>query len=170
METQNNKFVVWIVAMLIVGFVAGVFLDPYLPSSLSNAKKGYQTGFVAARTLAENSAVGSFFKTPDDVRSVSGLVTAIDSDRVSISISSSNPFEDQTLNDRVVFVTADTKIIKLTLGKTEGTTSIQSFVPTATDISALKVGDSLLVTATENVKSLKEFTANEIDIQPAHTK
>lgn len=131
-------------ALLLAGVAIGILADPYLPSALSNAKKGYQSGFATAKKLVEESRYGNYFRTPDDIRFVGGTVTAINGDRLTIHTASANPFDDPALNERTVLVDANTKV----------------------DLSTIKVGSSVVVIASENVKAIKEFTASEIQLQP----
>lgn len=46
------------------------------------------------------------------------------------------------------------------------TTPPEPFIRTSTNISRIAIGDTLNVTATENIKKVKEFTASEIQITP----
>jgi len=63
MQSSSSKIALLLAVAFLVGGAAGVAADPYLPSSLSNAQKGYQTGFAAARTLVEESQYGHYFQT-----------------------------------------------------------------------------------------------------------
>lgn len=177
------------VALLLAGAIIGVFADPYLPASLSNAKKGYQSGFAAAQTFVENSSLGSLSRTQTDVHTVSGTVTAIQGNRITIhSDFVSNPLEGPVVANRIVTIDTNTKVIKLTektpamidvemhalitvqltkqATSTSVTISAEPYIQTATNASTIKVGDSVTVTAGENIKTLAEFTAQEIQIQP----
>lgn len=178
------------VALLLAGGIISVFADPYLPASLSNTQKGYQSGFIAAQTLVEDSSLGSFFKTQDDVRAVSGTVTAIDGNRITIHDESSaiNPFDGPAIKDRTIVIDTNTKIIKLTektsamikaemdaylktlISSSTPVTTSQPYIQTTVDASSIKIGDLLTVTASENVKTVAEFTAQEIQIQFHSTK
>ena len=186
MEPQNNthlaKSLLIIIAVFISGSVIGMVADPYLPSAISNAKKGYDTGFAAARKVVEESTLGNFFKTPDDVRTLSGTVTSIDGNRISLHLASNNPFDDASLADRTVLITADTKIVKnvakdpktlseelaryraLTKTSTSGVPQPQPYDKVVSDFSVIKAGDSISVSASENIKMMEEFSASEIQI------
>lgn len=120
-----------------------------------------------------------------DIRSISGVVTSIDGNRISIKANQS-PFDDaNTKLDRIVIVTKDTQIVKITAGDIEafqkemeifmentksgkGTQSIPPMPPqhtrTVLDISSIKTGDTITATATENIKDVEEFSASEIQI------
>lgn len=191
MDTPNSSPVISPVtyliaggALLLAGGIIGVFADPYLPSSLSNAKKGYQSGFMAARTLVEKSSLGAFFTaTPSDIRTISGKVTAVQGNRITIhSDSVNNPFDGPAINDRTIIIDANTKVMQLTgkdaatiqaeiaafikAKKTTQATTTLGYIKTTVNASSIQVGGSLVVTAGENVKTLSEFTATEIQIQP----
>jgi len=160
METQNeNNYVMWIVAAVVVSLIVGSFLDPYLPSAVSNAKKGYQSGFAAAKKLVEESSLGKNLRTPDDIRFVGGTVTAVSGNRLTVHTTSANPFDDPALSNRTVIVAPGTKITTF-LAKDSSAT------PTPIDLSAITVGSSIMTIASENVKAVKEFTANEIRLLP----
>lgn len=183
MEPQNNsnlkgKFLILTVCSFIVGGVVGVLVDPYLPASLSNSKKGYKVGFSAARTLVEKSSMGGFFRTKIDVRTISGSVTAVNGNRITIhSNSMGNPFDVPAINSRTISIDTNTKVIQLSIKDSKTiqvgqststlvTASGESYIETLTDVSSVQVGDILVVTAGENVKSLTEFTSTEIKILP----
>ncbi len=125
------------------------------------------------------------FQSPDDIRTITGVVTAIDGNRIVIHTESRNPFDDPALLDRIVVVTKDTQIIKTLPGdmeafqkemeafikKTEegkgaGLTPPRPPQPTKTtvDVSSIAEGSTLTVTAVENIKNMKEFSAKEIQI------
>lgn len=189
--TPFGKPLVLIIAVFIAGCVVGVFADPYLPASLSNAKKGYQSGFDAAKKLVLDNPVSGLFKTSDDVRSIRGVITAVEGNTVTFHLSLINPFDDQTLNDRVVTISASTKIVTLVqkdsktiqaeidafnktlLAKATSTAATaqpmappSSFTTTSASVGDLAIGSSVTVLASENIKSLKEFSASEIQIMP----
>lgn len=97
-----------------------------------------------------------------------------------------NPFDDPSLGDRTVIVNGNTKITKLLpkdpkvfqaemdtfiknvkQGKalTSGVTPPEAFIHVPGAVTDIIVGDVLGVTATENINSVKEFTAGEVKIQ-----
>ncbi len=174
-DTKGNAPAMYLAAavgLLLAGAVIGGFVDPYLPASISNAKKGYQTGFDAAKTLVLNSSVGNFFKTPDDVRALSGTIMAIDQDHITFRLDTGNPFDDPTLAVRTAISNASTSVTILTFtSQPKASTSTAAFlVPVASatttpaSMSSLRVGDSIRVIASENIKALREFPVSEIQI------
>ena len=187
METKSNIGIILISVIIafLVGAVAVGFADPYLPASLSNTQRGYQAGFDAARTLVENSSLGSFFQTPADVRMLSGTVTAINGNRVTFHTQATNPFDDPTLANRVASIDASTTITTQTrkdqktyqadisalvqahtVAASTTAAIISPFVTTPASISDIKVGTSINVSAAENIQSSGEFTASAIQIIP----
>jgi hypothetical protein len=159
-------------AALLVGIVIGVLVDPYLPASISNAKKGYQSGFDAAKMLVASSSVGAMFNTPTDVRMLSGVVTAIDGNIITLRVGMTDPFGDQSLATRVVTVDASTTIVKLDVQTGSQTVTGKNpvgfpipFTQTTTNLSGVNVGSPITVTAAKNVAAAREFTATEIQIQ-----
>ena len=189
MDTPNSSpvispatYLIIGIALFLAGSITGVFADPYLPPSLSNTEKGYQAGFTAARTLVEKSSLGVFFAAaPSDMRTVSGTVTRVASGSVTLhNQAASNPFDETpALSDRTVLIGANTKIIRLVpkdaktiqaetaaLLKAHKTQQVAPYTQTVVSISSIKVGDSLVVTAGDNIKTASTFTAVEIRIQP----
>lgn len=172
----NKSHIGVTVLIFIVGIAVGAFVSFYFYSPSS-----YQAGFDAARNLVENSSVGGVFRTPDDIRILSGTVTAINGTSITLHTVSNNPFDDPSLNDRIILVASSTKIFEFTqkdpkvfqsevaaftkTAQSASSTSPTFFSLTATDLTRIKVGDALSVTALKNIKSVKEFTASEIQIQ-----
>jgi hypothetical protein len=159
-------------ALLIIGFILAVFIDPYLPASLSNTKKGYQAGFTAARTLVENSSLGNFFKTPAMVNSLQGTVTAINGNELTLHLNNTNPFDDPTLTNRTVLLSASTTVIRLTVSAPSQTTVTKSaipqmptFVQTPAAPSDIAVGEAIDVSAAGNIVTLSIVPAQSIVIQ-----
>lgn len=176
------------ITLLLVGVIIGVFTDPYLSASLSNTKKGYQSGFTAARTLVE-SRLGDILKVPNDIRTLSGTVISVGDGSLILHIQPISIFGDPAeILDRTVLVTASTSIVTSLENKSfkenydnfmktiESSSSSASgilkpevtpptqFKLTIADLKSIKVGDSLTVRALENIKLKNEFEASEIEI------
>jgi hypothetical protein len=173
-----------VVALLVIGAVAGALIDPYLPALVSNSKKGYQAGFNAARTLVLNSSLGAFLQTSNnDVRALAGTVTYINGSFLTLHVKSLNPFDDPALADRVIVINASTTVTRITqkdpvafqaemaaflkanAGRAKPATAPVSFTTAAARVSDIKVGDTINVLAFGNVKTVKEFVAHSIQIQ-----
>jgi hypothetical protein len=185
MENKNNafKYITASVILLLIGTIIGVLIDPYLPASLSNSKKGYQVGFSAAETLVQNSSLGSFFRTPATVNALQGTVTSMHGNSLTLHISPVNPFDDPAFADRTVTITASTTIYSVksvdpkvyqaemvafikTQPTVPGTKAPSATISLPMSLSNIAVGDSVGVITTGDVKTVKEFTAQSIQIFP----
>lgn len=171
------------IGAVIVGVIVGAGVSFVYFNQGGNS---YQAGWNAARARVEQSAIGGMLHSPEDIRSLSGTVTAVNGNRVTLHLQSVNPFEDPALDDRIVTATADTKILKLSLkdskvfqtemeafakamqagkGAPQGMTPPEPFTRDPADVASITVGNTLSVSATENIKNTKEFSASEIQIQ-----
>lgn len=172
METRRSVIcLVSSTALFIVGAIVGAYADSYFSAAKTTA--AYQSGFEAAKMLVLNSSVGNFFKTPDDVRSLSGTVTAIDQGQITFRLDSGNPFDDPALAVRTAISNASTSVTILTFGNQSVVSTstaallvpVASIVTTPASMSSLSVGDSIRVIASENIKTLREFPVSEIQIK-----
>ena len=181
-----------------LSFLLGVFLvftlDKYLPSFLSNTKKGYNigyaTGFTTAKSIVEKSTVGGFFKSPDEIKTISGAITSIKGNVLTIhSQSIGNPFDGAVINDRSVTVSSTTKIFEIK-NKTPEAYQLEiaeftkkkyppdvaknlypiPYSRTVLEISTLKVGDYVGAISETNIKNVADFIAKEIQLQPTLVK
>jgi len=175
------------IGAVIVGIIVGTGASfVYLKQAPADSSNTYQAGFDAAKNRVLESSMGLMFRAPDDIRTLSGAVTAVDGNQIIIHTESTNPFVDPTLADRTILITSNTKITRISQsntatfqaemeafmkqmqsGKGTGGTPPQPPEPVRTTVSAssILVGDTLIVTAVENIKTSKEFTASEIQIQ-----
>ena len=181
--SHTTHYIIILIAGIMVGAGASF---AYLKQVATSEGNTYQAGFNAARKLAEDSAVGGIFRAPDDVRTISGTVTAITNNRVSVHVESQNPFADPNLADRTIVINTDTKITKNIPGDIKAfQAEMEDFIeasqtdlktPVApprppqaksvtVDTESIAVGDAITVTTSENIKDRKEFSASEIEIQ-----
>lgn len=176
------------IGVLIVGLVVGMGASSvYFKQAPAGTENTYQAGFDAAKKRVEESSFGMMIRTPDDIRALSGTVTAVSGNRITIHTQSINPFDAPALLDRTIVITKDTKIIetsqgdmkafrvemeafmkKTQAGRGTGATrpSLPAPVSVTVDILSIKIGDTLTVTAVENIRATKEFSASEIQVQP----
>lgn len=148
----------------------------------------YQEGFEAAKKLALESPAGKILEAQDEVRGVSGVVTLIEGNRVHIKTESQNPYEVDSLDERIVILSPQTQIYtvneksselrasemeafvsQMSANQVVNTDSLPTmpptpFVRTVVDISSIMEGATINILTEENIKQLKEFTANEIEI------
>lgn len=133
----------------------------------------YEDGFNDAKKLVEESSLGKMMPIEEDIRFVSGIVTAIADDRVTIHDDSiQNPFEKSVPSDRVVVIDKNTKIALYIIKKdskintTETLQKVREIETKVLGVSELQIGDVLTVIAAENIKTSAEFTATEIQVAP----
>ncbi|MEI8103650.1 MAG: hypothetical protein WCG84_01960 [Candidatus Moraniibacteriota bacterium] len=176
-----------VIGILIGSAISWVFLKNM--TAQTNGSNSYQAGFDAAKELALKSGV--IMPVSDDIRDISGTVTEIKGNRITLRVSMTNPFDDAALIDRIVTVTADTKIFKHSVKdpKTyqaemdeyakkaaETNPASQDTLPSAppmppspmmsspASLADIAVGAMINVFSQENIKTLKEFSATSIDI------
>lgn len=190
METQNNtmRYVAIGILLFLAGAVVEMFGDLYLPAQISNSARGYQAGFNAAKTLVENSSIGALLGDTSTVRLLSGTVTAVNGSGLTLHVDSKNPFDDPALAFRTVLIGPSTSVVKLVLKdakvyqaelnsyqKTQTTAKTSNanpptlpspFIQTPAKAADISAGDSVTVIASENVKTLEQFTAQSIQIKP----
>ena len=135
MLTRRETRDVLLVSMTATAVVAGMLATQYT---------GYQLGFATAKNLVEESPLGAMLQTPSDIRFVVGTVIQVRDDRLTLRTNPLNPFD--TLRDRTVLVASSTRM-------------------NTKDLAGIKVGETLFVTAAENIASLATFTAQIISVQ-----
>lgn len=70
---------------VIIGVIVGASASfVYFNQAPAGGGNSYQAGFDAARARVEQSAVGGMFQTMEDIRSLSGTVTAVSGNRITI--------------------------------------------------------------------------------------
>jgi hypothetical protein len=170
------------IGVVILGILFGVgIMFVYIrqvPQSIGNS--GYQQGFDDAKKLVLESPMGMMFSIPNEIYAVSGVVTEVKGNRITIHTESQNPFYDKSFADRVVSINNDTKITKFLPGNNEAfQIEMQAFMkkiqagknsstpPTPpipliviVSVSDIKVGDAVTATTQENIKTVPEFTAS----------
>ncbi|MBU6214471.1 hypothetical protein KGM48_01320 [Patescibacteria group bacterium] len=176
--------------LLVVGGGLGALTSWYLSKpaiapecSTAELNQKYQSGFEAAKQLVENSSIGGAFRPATDVRTLTGTVTSVSADRFTLNSPSVNPFDDQSMNIRTVFFSGTTTIVALIpkdpvayqkemdvfvrsarLGTSTPLNAPSSTTEIAKKTADIKVGDAITVIAAENIRSLKEFPADKIEI------
>ncbi|MDO8604486.1 MAG: hypothetical protein Q7K40_03790 [bacterium] len=172
------------IIVIFIAFALGAGLVAFLATSMSTGDR-YQEGFDAAKKLVLESTMGDMFRTPEDIRNITGTVLKVDGSRIIVHRQSQNPFDDPALIDRIVLITETTKITKISQGDTEAfrarmdvfMKNIQTgksagvtpptppeLTRTKINISDIAMDDIIVVSATENIKTNKEFSASEIEI------
>jgi len=191
-SSEKSKHVVCIgisVVVFILGILVGalVFKGSMKTSEGIKTDNTFQAGWDAAKKrLSESERFGSMAVGPTDVRSLSGVVQLVEGNKISIKISPLEPLADPNLDIRIV-VAASTTITRnvprdaatvqkemdaflksmekpLLPGKEKPQPPV-STIKEIGKVSDIKVGDTLVVIAGENIKESKEFNVISIDIQ-----
>lgn len=161
--------------ILVVGIIMG---------AVASYSASYQSGFNAAKSIVENSNVGAMYSTPGDVRNLSGVVTAVTENSLTLRVQVTDPFEDPSLADRTVVIGPSTVVLKLvqkdqktyedemaafSLAMQSSDSPAQEAPKPVAEIPAsfadIGSGTPVIVTAVDDIKTTKEFTASEIQIQ-----
>lgn len=133
----NVRYVVVLLFMVTFGFSLEMVFDKYLPTSLSNTKKSYNEGFNSARNIAENSIVGSLFKKQENKNSLVGTIVSVSGNKITMHVVNDNPFENIGLQERVIMVTKDTRIIRFKLSEETATSSIDKIITSSSSTLAM---------------------------------
>lgn len=171
---------------LVVGAGGILYLNPNSDSTedqLSINEISYQAGFDDAKQIALTSQLGTQFLIPDRIKEISGMVTAVSNNEITIIIQGLNPFADQNLLERTILVESDTVFYELQFKHpTILESEIESFQSTEpnqatgdetlpelftsirTTAGSISIGAFITVTADENIKNAEEIVANEIRI------
>ena len=176
-ETPRNLWIIGAVAFF-VGALTGVFSAYSLPFNSANT---YQAGFNTAKTLAEKS----FGTSSADARTISGTVSAVSGTGFTMHVQSMDPFADPALADRMITVGSSTAVVRLVpkdpklfqsemdafTKATQAGGDVSKITPpvplsgSPISLSDIAVGNFVTITAAENISSLKEFSAAQVQVQ-----
>lgn len=188
-----NKKIIYFAFLFLLVFLFGFFLGNKsrllqksgVPGSISKGQENtFQAGWDAAREKVAESGPLAYLASAE-IKNISGQVTEVKGNKVTLKTTSADPLADPGLETRIVEVAGNTKIYQLVakspeqfqkemsefIAKTgnnaEGLTPPSSSEKKEVGLSDIKVGQEVYATADEDIKSLKQFEALEIDIQPA---
>ncbi len=188
----KTHFTAYIVT-LIVGLVIGTFTAGWIIKMNGTIKvtgdNTYEAGWMAAKMrLASSTQFGRLINTQAEVKTLSGVVTAVFGEKIDIKINPLEPLAYPELDNRIVVTTSATEFTRIVQGNREAfEKEMDAFIkslqtplkkgevratpptpPRPTEQEAVfadvKVGDTITATAVENIKETKEFTATEIQI------
>lgn len=164
------------VSMFILGMAIGVLLvRPFMtptPCSNNSQERTGQTNI---------SDIDVSIQATNGIGTISGTVTEIIANRITLHTQTQAQFRDNSFDEHVVLVTAETKIFKL-LPKDQN--AIQTEIRQSTkigsvsssppepfsrikaDATSIIVGDKINVMTAGEIKAMKEIIATEIQIQP----
>lgn len=187
MNEQTKKLIINSVIVLVV-LIIGVFVGTSL-----NGKKGGENTYQAGWDAAKKRLVESGYAMPmiADVMNISGEVTEVKSDGVTVKIRPLEPLADPALDIRTVTFDANTKFIRmvqkdpvqyqkevqaynLKMQQSAGKAPVaavnlgvppQMFEQTDVKSSDIKKGDQVTISATQNIKDAKTFVAATVTLQ-----
>ena len=162
-----------IIYILIVIFAFGI---GYIVASQGGGD--YWEGWNAAKArLIETGYLEEISETTE-IKTIRGIVSAVKDNKISLKINSLDPLADFELDNRIIEVDDNTKIIlhesrndeefikeadAFEKGLSEN--EPMPFIEKKGSLSDIKVGEITTVTAQENIKDKKQFKAVEIIIQ-----
>ena len=175
-----NKNIIVSLGIFLVGAVLGF--------GIGRVGSGGRFGELQRIQAQVEQAKKFFPQTPADIRTISGTVKSVSGSKVTLEIESPNPFEDIP-KTRMVTISASTKIILQkqkdpavlqkelavfdasvkTLATKPGTPSPafpSPFQETSGVASDLKPGQSMTITADQNIRDAEAFEAREIRLTP----
>jgi len=184
---ETNKKVVMLVVVAVVAFGLGVLVGTQYGGGTSSSSTE------VAKLQAQIEKAKQFFPTMPDVRSLTGTVTAVNSNVVTMSVTGNmNPFDDsptvrevvvtdatvietQSAKDPAVFqkeVAAYQAEVAKAAGKGTAPAAIGTPPPSPFETKKIAVGDlqekdAITVTAAENIKTAARFNAASIRVQAA---
>lgn len=176
LRSKKSKFIIVGVAMFILGMTIGVLLvRPFTTPTPCSNNSQEQTG------QTNISDIDASIQATNGIGTISGTVADIVGDRITLHTQTLSQFKDNSFDEHVVLVTAETKIFKL-LSKDQN--AIQTEIRQSTkngsvsssppepfsrikaDATSIIVGDKINVMTAGKIKAMKEITATEIQIQP----
>ncbi len=187
-KTHVTAYFATLVIGLIIGtFVAGWIIKLNKPTGVTGANT-YEAGWNAAKDrLASSTQFGMMMNRQGEVKTISGVVESVSGDKINIKINPLEPLAYANLDNRVVITTSATKITRTIQPNQEAfQKEMEAFIKSIQDgpkkgtairpperqpsikqdavFADIKAGDTITVTAGENIKENKEFTATEIQI------
>lgn len=148
----------------------------------------FQSGWDAAKKRLQES--GQYFVMPGEIKSVSGQITDVLNNKITLKIRPVEPLDDPELDNRIVAITDSTKIYQM-VQKDQAQyqkeidefnkkmqeqmkspekmispiISPELFIKKEVAISDLKADQQITVSSDDNIRNAKEFKAVEIQIQ-----
>ncbi len=188
-------------ALIVIIIISSSFLTSFAivahlyskPQKTNKLGTDYMYGYSAGTNDAKKLLAASGIIIPSispEITSLSGTIKSISGDMLVMTVLGDAPTDSlntQELNERVVLVSEQTKIISRT-SKTTAETAAEfkelqkstkagkplpppsPFKETAVKISALSVGTTITVTANENIKNANTINATEITFTSVGTK
>jgi hypothetical protein len=188
-----KKIIIGIVAFILI-FGLGVLVGTKLKSKSATPNgqaDTFQSGYDAAKKKLQDQGIG-VLPSNIEIKSILGTVQNVSGNSIVIkTMHIENPLSDSDLDLRTIQITSDTNFYQLIQKdyqqfqqeladfqkkaqeqpNNENTDSQQAAAPLPFDkktitLADIKEGQSITVTANEDIKNKKEFVATEISLQP----
>ncbi len=188
---QSSSNIAIYAGILIIGILIGAGGSfAYFNHAAGNS---YQAG-TAAKNLSENSGPNRQINLPAVIHTIPGTVTSITGKQFSMHTQLPPQIVGKILADHTVLINKSTTVVKLVqkdpkvyraemnkflaARKAEGNVAANlppvrppfPFATTTASVSEISVGSRVLVTSAQNIKTLKEITATNIQIYPKRTQ
>lgn len=179
-----------IIAIVFLGlgiFIGTKFSKKAVPQCATvNAENTYQAGWNAAKERLNQLSIGTIIPAGTEIKNVNGTIQKIEGNKLTVKINPIEPLSDPELDVRIITVDSNTKItLVVQKDPAQFQKELQDFQdkmkqsPAQTDpsqqpvpfdkkditLSNLQENQRIAVTANENIRDRKEFTAKQIDTQ-----
>jgi len=175
-------------------FVGARMNSPYVASNKQTVAAGgntFQAGWDAAKKRLIEFGFGGMTGNKTEIKTMSGKITAASEGKLTVKINPITPLDDPALDNRTVLYDSNTKIYQLTQkdfsvyqkelntfvkntqkrlksGATSSPSVINApemFDKAEVQLSDLKIGQQIMITASSSIADIKEIKAVEISIQ-----
>lgn len=174
---------VTIIITALIFFALGYLIKGAKVNPIGQSVKGantFQAGWDAARTRLVDSGFIMPSGVKREIKTVMGEIKEINDDKITLKIRPLEPLADESLDARIIVVDSATKIYSLEAKdqkeylvemtayankKPDGksVTPPDIFKKSEISLTDLKVGQTISITAENDIKEVQEFTALEID-------
>jgi len=161
--------------------------------SPANTENTYQAGWDAAKARLAQSPMGRIASSGMEIKNISGSISKIDGNKLTVKIALLDPLSDPALDVRTIDVDANTKFsLNVQKDPAQFQKEMQDFqdkmktrqaadqsqpqapiVPPmpfdqkSINLSDLKVDQQISIVAGQDIKNTKEFVATEVNVQEA---
>lgn len=174
-ESQNKKHIIVSSICLVLGIIIGFSINILNHNT-------YKDGWAGANSRLSSSKSVGILSNRGEVRMISGVVESINGNKINIKIEPLELLADPSLDIRTTIVDSNTsmainiprdpKIVQkemdLFIKNMQSSKDRQDLTPPKSSteekatISDIKIGSTILVTASSDIKNIKEFNAIDI--------
>lgn len=180
---SKKTLLVTIIITALIFFALGYLIKGAKVNPIGQSVKGantFQAGWDAARTRLVDSGFIMPSGVNREIKTVTGEIKEINGDKITLKIRPIEPLADESLDTRIIVVDSATKIYSLEVKdqakyfaemtayankkpEKNPVTPPSRFDKSEISLTDLKVGQVISATAENDIKTIKEFTALEID-------